>query len=684
MLGITDYLWRLLPGNPILLRVVESGGKKRRDLLIRCAYLGLLILLVLYALLTNSGTIGGTSLEDLAKVSSKIFEQMSYLQLGLVCLLAPIFTAGAITQEKDSQTYDILLATPMSNGQIVLGSMLSRLFFVVALLLSGIPVFSITQVFGGVAIKSIVVSCTIAAVTALVTGALATAIATLKVGTRRTIFSFYMFVVIYMVGLFLVDRLPYLHPYDATGKPIETSWLTGIHPFLALETIFNTQGYRAPDYAALPPALQTWPIGWYLSSPASFYITFTTLLSIVLVLPSIVLLRTVAQSTLTPKAWILTKLRISSGDRNRKPRPVWQNPVAWREAKTKASASRAVVLRYGFMSIGIIGALALLVLYASEDLSLPYGYVTPNSYDSGAGTLTVMTAEKAATYKITPKSTIQINGNESSLDHLDRKMELRVPQTANGSVLTGLDLIEIPRRLPPKETRTLLLGAVIVEFAVILLVVTNAAASTVTREKEDGSLDLLLTSPITSRYYIWGKLRGLVAFVIPLIAVPVASVAMFVIYDSFTAMTRTDTGQWIVYPEAIVIMPATLILVSAFAAMVGMNMSLRMRTTVRAVMASVGIVVGVCSALGWCGYGALSSMGGSDIPIILSFTVLTILIDPMNFGGKQFIDPASVAEGRTVLFICAFIATGVYAAAVWSMYKTMVKNFDMTIRRQSR
>jgi ABC-type Na+ efflux pump permease subunit len=59
---------------------------------------------------------------------------------------------------------------------------------------------------------------------------------------------------------------------------------------------------------------------------------------------------------------------------------------------------------------------------------------------------------------------------------------------------------------------------------VILLIVTNAAASTVTREKEDGSLDLLLTTPITSRYYIWGKLRGLVSYVLPLVAVPVSSV----------------------------------------------------------------------------------------------------------------------------------------------------------------
>ena len=73
---------------------------------------------------SNSATAGG--LDTLAQTSGQIFERMSYLQLGLVALLAPIFTAGAITQEKDAQTYDILLATPLSNGQIVLGSWLAR------------------------------------------------------------------------------------------------------------------------------------------------------------------------------------------------------------------------------------------------------------------------------------------------------------------------------------------------------------------------------------------------------------------------------------------------------------------------------------------------------------------------------------------------------------------------------
>src|SRR5688572_24038156 len=240
MLGFGNYFWRLIPANPILLRVVEAAGRRRRDLFIRCGYLGLLIFLVIFSLV-STGT-GGATLGDLAKMSAQIFQNMSYLQLGLVALLAPIFTAGAITQEKDSQTYDILLSTPLTNGQIVLGSLLSRLFFVIALLISGIPIFSITQIFGGVSIASIVKSFGIAAATAFVTGALAMAIAVFKVGTRRTIFSFYLFVVIYLVGVFLLDRLEYFKvpvadPITGARTIGTTSWFTGIHPFLALETI---------------------------------------------------------------------------------------------------------------------------------------------------------------------------------------------------------------------------------------------------------------------------------------------------------------------------------------------------------------------------------------------------------------------------------------------------------------
>src|SRR6478672_2149976 len=321
MLGVADYFYRLLPANPILRRVVETGGKRRRDLFIRCGYLGFLIGVVIFSLLSSTGSFGSMSLDALAKVSAQLFRTTSYWQLGMVAFLAPIFTAGAITQEKDSQTYDILLATPLTNGQIVLGSLLSRVFFVVALLISGVPIFAITQVFGGVSIRSIVLSFLIAAATACVTGALAMAIAVFKVGTRRTIFSFYLFLVSYLVGIYLLDQVDFFHPFVDPGDPTKrgSGWLTGMHPFLALRAVFNDKTYLPPNYGDLPEHLKTWPIGFYLSNPASFYVSFMFFLSFVLVTPSIVFLRQLAQSTNTIRAWVLQKLHISKGDRTRKP-----------------------------------------------------------------------------------------------------------------------------------------------------------------------------------------------------------------------------------------------------------------------------------------------------------------------------------------------------------------------------
>ncbi len=252
-----------------------------------------------------------------------------------------------------------------------------------------------------------------------------------------------------------------------------------------------------------------------------------------------------------------------------------------------------------------------------------------------------------------------------------------------------IDAAAIPRRLSAADTRRALLGATVVELAVILLIVTNAAASTVTREKEDGTLDLLLSTPITSRYYIWGKLRGLVSFVLPLIAVPVVSAAIFVIYDFFRAFHNWNdpTFEWIVFPEAIFLLPGMLVIVVAFASILGMNMSLRLRKTVVAVMSSIGIIAGICAGMGWCGYSMLQSHGmasaGLGAAAFSPFTLLTVLIDPYLFSGDLFND-ANAVSSRTAVIVLTVLAVGVYTAVVFGMYRSMVKNFDMTIRKQSR
>ena len=682
---IANYLYRLLPANPILLRVVSTAGKRWRDLIVRCAYLGLLVVLVLFAL-ANAGDLSGTSLDNLSRTSVGIFRQLSYLQLALVALLAPIFTAGAITQEKDSQTYDILLATPLTNAQIVLGSLLSRLFFVVALLISGIPIFSITQIFGGVAIGDIVLSFLIAAVTALVTGALAIAIATFKVGTRRTIFSFYMLIIVYLLGLFLLDRVAYFKIPLATGGAAATSWFTGLNPFLALRVVLDPTKYVPPDVGQLPPGLRWWPMRWYLAAPASFYVGFMFFVSALLVLPSISLLRRMAQSSVTFQMWLARKLTFGKLDRRKKPRTVWSNPIAWREAKTKGSASRAGLLRYAFIILGTGAACTALVLFNVEKAA-PTKYIAPGGYDPAGETLFVNGEQ---IYALSPSLVVTVNQNPAPASVLDTRMVVNGTTSqlfGDKKMLTSIDLSPVARVLSEDATRNLLLGLIFLEFATILLIVTNASANTVTREKEDGSLDLLLTTPITSRYYIWGKLRGLVSFALPFIAVPVASVAVFVIYDVGRSLLGGG-GESVVLPEALLVMPGMLVMVVAFAAIVGMQMSLRFRTTVRAVMSSLGIVLGVCAVLGWLGYQILDN---SDNPVALAiasfspFTILTVLLDPRTYGGGMFApNSGEQAAARFTVITFGLAATAAYGAIVWAMYKSMVKNFDMTIRRQSR
>ena len=327
------------------------------------------------------------------------------------------------------------------------------------------------------------------------------------------------------------------------------------------------------------------------------------------------------------------------------------------------------------------------MLFSRETLTGPY--ITSNSYDVDRRLLAIVEGEKATTYRLSPSIAITVNGREADMSALSGRYRVVNKGDGRPGELASIDLADVPRRLGAADTRSFLLGAMIVEFAVILLIVTNAAASTVTREKEDGSLDLLLTTPITSRYYIWGKLRGLVSYVLPLVAVPVLSGVIFIFYDIVRYMAQPDPNfQWIVLPESVIILPGLLIIVAAFASILGMQMSLRCRTTVRAVMSSVGIVLGVCSGLAWCGYSILEGFSTGEPSLAIAsfspFTILTVLIDPSRYGGRLFAPGGNPDTGRIIILIFSWIATGGYALLVWTMYKGMVKNFDMTIRRQSR
>jgi ABC-type transport system involved in multi-copper enzyme maturation permease subunit len=91
-----------------------------------------------------------------AQTGTTVFTGLLFLETLLVVFLAPAFTTGAISQEREKQTLDLLIATPISSFSIVIGKLFSALAWVFILVVASIPLTSIVFVYGGVAPEDLV------------------------------------------------------------------------------------------------------------------------------------------------------------------------------------------------------------------------------------------------------------------------------------------------------------------------------------------------------------------------------------------------------------------------------------------------------------------------------------------------------------------------------------------------
>jgi ABC-type transport system involved in multi-copper enzyme maturation permease subunit len=593
------WFWHLLPANPILVRVVFGASRRVRHLWLRTAYLGVLLFVVLVMLFSSMGG-QSASLAELAKSASRTFMYASITQLALMCFLAPVFAASAITQERDAQTFNILLSTPLSSAQIVFGSLMSRLYFVILLLIAGLPIFLMTMVYGGVTTSQIVESFALSGATAVLTGAIAIFTAMIGVGTRRTIFSFYLLIGLYLVSVYLLGLWPRTwiaeSPPNVDGR--QMSWLTFLHPFLALDVSLNR--VYPPSYARLTEYAAG--MRYALAFPSAIYVTWTLAVALLLTVSSVLFVRRGAKSG-EPTIWtnLFSRFRTHApGEKTRTPRNVWSNPVAWREAKARAVGGG--LLRLAIIVIGFVGPLIVLYYY--------------------------LTGELAAD--------------------------------------------EAPRWLA---------GLIVVQYALALIIATNTAATSITREKESQTLDLLLTTPLSSQYILWGKLRGLVSFAMPLVIGPVVVLVLFGVLDAFRG--ARPAAVWL---ETAVEVFALLIVYTGAACVWGLKVSLSSRRNVTAVMYSLGGVI--------LGFGLWSMMvfvfvnsSGGEFAAFLApfapFSAIWFLVHPRELFTSATEFTRGAAAARTAALIGCLGAAALYAAFIWRYYSHLVRSFDMTLRKQS-
>jgi ABC-type transport system involved in multi-copper enzyme maturation permease subunit len=110
---------------------------------------------------------GGNGTFATSAIGQGIFAALMMLETLQVAFLAPSSTAGAISMEREKQTLELLVVTPISSLAIVLGKLFSALVYVWLLIAASIPLTAVVFVYGGVAPEDVLRGYLVLIVTAL-------------------------------------------------------------------------------------------------------------------------------------------------------------------------------------------------------------------------------------------------------------------------------------------------------------------------------------------------------------------------------------------------------------------------------------------------------------------------------------------------------------------------------------
>ncbi len=135
------------------------------------------------------------------RLGSNIFSAILIVQIILISLLAPSFTSGVLSGEKERQTYEILLLTLLRPAEIVFGKLLSTLAYLFLLIIAAIPIESIVFLVGGVGVDQLIIGLIVPLVTTLLLGSLGVAWSSILKTTSRASRAAYIMGAVMLLGL---------------------------------------------------------------------------------------------------------------------------------------------------------------------------------------------------------------------------------------------------------------------------------------------------------------------------------------------------------------------------------------------------------------------------------------------------------------------------------------------------
>jgi len=316
----------LLAG-PIFSREALTSPRSFRHYLLRSGYVAVLFLLMYTTRVTTFGWQEIRNVGDAAGFGTLSFQIFSIVQLTLVLFFALLLAAGAVAQEKDRQTLILLLMTDLRDRELVLGKLLASLLLVGVLLATSVPVFVMLQLLGGVSLDQIGWALGLCAATALVAGSWGSLVAFWREKTFQTLAISVIGVVLF---LGTVEAAVVLAGTDsAAGK-----FIAQLNPYRALMGVLDPLGSEPQTgvgHSALGSVLAL--------SGLALLLNLATILRLRIWNPS----KSVFQQVQVDKQQTETKTGAV--------REVWENPVIWREIRTRAYGRKVFVIKLAYVVV---------------------------------------------------------------------------------------------------------------------------------------------------------------------------------------------------------------------------------------------------------------------------------------------------------------------------------------------
>jgi ABC-type transport system involved in multi-copper enzyme maturation permease subunit len=158
---------------PIFGKELRISSRRRRNYVLRCAYVALLTVFVVVVWLDQVRHVSASGLYSasrMAEAGKRIVIIIVWFQFCVTQLLAVVMLSTSINDEVYNRTLGVLMTTPITSFQIVMGKLLSKLLQFILLLAMSLPLLAIVRIFGGVPWDYVISSLCITLTTAIFAG----------------------------------------------------------------------------------------------------------------------------------------------------------------------------------------------------------------------------------------------------------------------------------------------------------------------------------------------------------------------------------------------------------------------------------------------------------------------------------------------------------------------------------